>query len=54
MTRYLLVTHGLDPNRLRSLGYGGERPPARKPGETDRAYAYRQPRVELVLAAENL
>lgn len=54
VTRYLLVTHGLDPNRLRSLGYGGERPPARKPGETDRAYAYRQPRVELVLAAENL
>lgn len=53
MTRYLLVTHGLDPNHLRSLGYGGERPPTRKPGETDRAYAPAA-RVELVLAAESL
>jgi len=47
--RYLNVTHTLDPNRMRILGYGGERPLARAPGETDRAYQYRLPRVEVAL-----
>jgi outer membrane protein OmpA-like peptidoglycan-associated protein len=54
VTRYLLVTHDLDPNRLRSLGYGADRPLPQKPGESERAHAYRLPRVELVLAAESL
>lgn len=50
--RYLMVTHGTDDARLRAVGYGGERPLARGPGESDRAYEYRLPRVELYLVSE--
>ncbi len=50
--RYLMVTHSIDDARLRAAGYGGERPLARGPGESDRAYEYRLPRVELYLVAE--
>lgn len=54
VARYLMVTYGVDANRLRSVGYGASRPLPRKPGESDRAYGYRLPRVELALVAENL
>ncbi len=50
--RYLMVTHNIDEGRLRAVGYGGERPLARAPGESDRTYQYRLPRVELYLASE--
>ena len=54
VARYLMVTYGIDANRLRSIGYGSTRPLPRKPGESDRTYGYRLPRVELSLVAENL
>lgn len=49
VARYLNVTHTLDPNRMRVLGYGGERPLARAAAESDRSYQYRLPRVEVTL-----
>lgn len=51
--RYLQVTYSIDQNRLRSVGYGGDRPLSRQPGESDRAYQYRLPRVELSLVQES-
>jgi outer membrane protein OmpA-like peptidoglycan-associated protein len=50
--RYLAVTHNIDDARLRAVGYGGERPLKQADGESDRAYQYRLPRVELYLASE--
>ena len=52
--RYLQVTYGVDPNRLRVVGYGAEKPLARLPDESERAYGYRLPRVELSLVSEVL
>lgn len=52
--RYLQVTYGLDPNRLRVLGYGAAKPLPRAPDESDRAYDYRLPRVELALVSDAL
>ncbi|MBI4425256.1 MAG: OmpA family protein [Elusimicrobia bacterium] len=52
--RYLTVTHGIDGDRLRPLGLGASAPLSRLPGESDRAYDYRLPRVELYLVMENL
>jgi outer membrane protein OmpA-like peptidoglycan-associated protein len=50
--RYLMVTHNIEETRLRAVGYGGERPLPRAANESDRAYQYRLPRVELYLASE--
>ena len=52
VSRYLRVTYDVDSNRIRSLGFGASQPLPRKPGESDRAYGYRLPRVELALVAE--
>jgi len=52
--RYLGITHGLDANRSRALGFGGEQPLPRLPGESFRTYTYRLPRVELMLVSEVL
>jgi outer membrane protein OmpA-like peptidoglycan-associated protein/ABC-type nitrate/sulfonate/bicarbonate transport system substrate-binding protein len=52
--RYLIVTYGIDENRMRPIGFGGERPLHRQGGENQRAYNYRLPRVELVLMAEEI
>jgi outer membrane protein OmpA-like peptidoglycan-associated protein/ABC-type nitrate/sulfonate/bicarbonate transport system substrate-binding protein len=49
---YLEQARELDPNRLRALGYGGMQPLPRQADESDRAYAYRLPRVEFALLAE--
>jgi outer membrane protein OmpA-like peptidoglycan-associated protein len=54
VARYLNVTYNLDRNRLRVLGLGGEQPLPQQAGESERAYAYRLPRVELSLVAEPL
>jgi outer membrane protein OmpA-like peptidoglycan-associated protein len=51
---HLQAEHGIAASRLRVLGLGGSAPPARLPGESDRAYQYRLPRVELSLLAEVL
>ena len=49
---YLQTTHGMHANRIRAVGYGSSRPLPRLPGESDRSYAYRLPRVEIALATE--
>ncbi|MBU0717588.1 MAG: OmpA family protein [Planctomycetes bacterium] len=53
VARYLNITYGIDPNRLRSTGLGGRKPLKQLPGETYRSWLYRLPRVELVLVREN-
>lgn len=50
--RYLAVTHNLPEARLRAMGFGSTRPLTRSAEETERAYDYRLPRVELSLVAE--
>ena len=52
VSRYLEAAHGVDPNRLRVSGRGSSEPLPRRPGEKDRAYNYRLPRVELSLVTE--
>ena len=49
VARYLMVTYKVDADRLRAVGYGASKPLAKKPGESNRAYAYRLPRVEISL-----
>ncbi len=49
---YLIGSYGLDPERVRIVGYGSSRPLARRAGESDRAYNYRLPRVEIALVSE--
>lgn len=52
VARYLQVTYGVDPNRIKAEGLGGTKPLARQPDESDRAYDYRLPRVEIGLLTE--
>jgi outer membrane protein OmpA-like peptidoglycan-associated protein/ABC-type nitrate/sulfonate/bicarbonate transport system substrate-binding protein len=54
VARYLALTHNIPEGRMRAVGHGGESPLPRQPGESERAYAYRLPRVEIVLMAESL
>jgi outer membrane protein OmpA-like peptidoglycan-associated protein len=49
---YLGNRYQMDPDRIRALGYGSSRPLARLADESDRAYAYRLPRVEFALLAD--
>lgn len=49
---YLLQNYKMDADRERAVGYGSSQPLPRQNGESDRAYAYRLPRVEFVLLAE--
>ena len=51
--QYLVVTYQVDPNRLRAVGLGGEKPLPRKPGESLKGWRYRLPRVEMVLVKES-
>jgi len=53
VTRYLKVVYNLSENRLKAQGFGGIQPLLRKQGEIKRAWAYRLPRVELVLVRED-
>lgn len=52
VAEYMLTTYQIDPNRIRALGYGGSQPLPREDNESDRAYSYRLPRVEVSLASE--
>ena len=52
VSRYMMVTYNLDVNRVATIGYGGSQPLTKKPGESDRAWGYRLPRVELALLGE--
>lgn len=49
VVRRLIAVHQVDADRVRSEGYGSSRPPKRRPGEGERAFSYRLPRVEFVL-----
>ncbi|HEY3863960.1 MAG TPA: phosphate ABC transporter substrate-binding/OmpA family protein [Verrucomicrobiae bacterium] len=54
VVRYLAITYAIDANRIRAVGYGGTRPLAMQPGESERAYqTYRLPRVEVSLLSES-
>jgi outer membrane protein OmpA-like peptidoglycan-associated protein/ABC-type taurine transport system substrate-binding protein len=52
--KYLLEKHLIDGNRIRSFGYGSDRPLPRDIEEAERAYEYRLPRVEIKLLMETL
>jgi len=54
VARYLGVTYNVDPNRLRIVGLGAKQPLPQLAGESERAYSYRLPRVELSLVAEQI
>jgi outer membrane protein OmpA-like peptidoglycan-associated protein len=51
--QYLVVTYNVDPNRLRAVGLGGDKPLPRKPGVSLKGWRYLLPRVELVLVRES-
>jgi outer membrane protein OmpA-like peptidoglycan-associated protein len=51
--QYLIAVHAMDADRLHAEGKAASQPPPRKPGESERAYRYRLPRVEFVLLEEN-
>ncbi len=53
VVQYLVAVHAIDADRLRAEGKGASQPPPRRPGESERAYRYRLPRVEFVLLEEN-
>ncbi|HTE39565.1 MAG TPA: phosphate ABC transporter substrate-binding/OmpA family protein [Steroidobacteraceae bacterium] len=50
---HLLTTYNIDANRVRAVGFGSSQPLPRQAGESDRAYSYRLPRVEVALLAES-
>lgn len=54
VVRYLALTHSIPEARIRAIGFGGDRPLPRDANESDRAYSYRLPRVELTLMAQEL
>ena len=54
VVRYVDIAHELAPNRIRAIGFGGTRPLEKRPGESNRAYSYRLPRVEIALVREVL
>ncbi|MCB1052394.1 MAG: OmpA family protein [Acidobacteria bacterium] len=53
VVQYLKAVHELDPHRMHAVGAGSAIPPERKPGESQRAYLYRQARVEFVALEGN-
>lgn len=52
VARYLTITYNVDENRIKALGYGGEKPLPRERDESDRSYGYRLPRVQISLLQE--
>lgn len=54
VAKYLEVTFNVDPNRMRALGLGSNRPLTKLAGETDESYSFRLPRVEITLLREVL
>jgi hypothetical protein len=54
VVQYLIAVHAIDADRLHAEGKGASQPPTRKPGESERAFQYRLPRVEFVLLEENV
>jgi outer membrane protein OmpA-like peptidoglycan-associated protein len=52
VARYMNVTYNVDPNRIKVIGMGSSQPLPPLPNESDRAYQYRLPRVEVSLLAD--
>jgi outer membrane protein OmpA-like peptidoglycan-associated protein/ABC-type nitrate/sulfonate/bicarbonate transport system substrate-binding protein len=52
VARYMNVTYSVDPNRIKVVGMGSAQPLPRLGNESDRAYQYRLPRVEVSLLAD--
>jgi len=52
--RYISIAHDFDKNRYRAVGFGGSRPLSKKASESNRAFNYRLPRVEIALVREEL
>jgi outer membrane protein OmpA-like peptidoglycan-associated protein/ABC-type nitrate/sulfonate/bicarbonate transport system substrate-binding protein len=52
VVHYLKITHHIPEHRLQAIGYGGENPLPREANESQRAYNYRLPRVELILVTD--
>ena len=50
--RYVMVTYGINENRIQALGRGSDEPLKRLPGENEKSYSYRLPRIELLLVGE--
>ncbi len=50
--KYLVKNYGLDADRVKAVGYGSERPLTKEVDESDRAFEYRLPRVEIALVSE--
>jgi len=53
VARYLMITYSIDENRIKTVGYGGQKPLPRNPGESDRSLGYRLPRVEISVLSES-
>ncbi|HIE26627.1 TPA: hypothetical protein EYP66_05010 [Candidatus Poribacteria bacterium] len=51
--QYLKAVYNIDANRARAVGVGSSQPPPKKPGENQRTYRYRMPRVEFILYEAN-
>jgi outer membrane protein OmpA-like peptidoglycan-associated protein len=45
----LIAVYNIDEDRILAKGFGAERPPKRKNGESERAYRLRMQRVEFIL-----
>jgi outer membrane protein OmpA-like peptidoglycan-associated protein len=45
----LIAVYNVDEDRILAKGFGAERPPKRKNGESERAYRLRMQRVEFIL-----
>jgi len=52
--QHLINHHKEDKDRFRVIGFGGEKPLQRRSNESNRAYQYRLPRVEIVLLTGEL
>jgi outer membrane protein OmpA-like peptidoglycan-associated protein len=50
--RYLRITHGIDENRIRAIGFGSSKPFQQSSGESYRSYTGRLSRVEIHLKGE--
>lgn len=50
--RYMRITHGLEENRVRAVGFGSGKPLKKLPGESNRRYSSRLSRVEITLVRE--
>lgn len=51
--QYLKAVHNIEGVRMRAIGMGSTMPPERKPGESTRAFRYRQSRVAFVAVEGN-